>query len=77
MLLVTQELRAAGKPVLYMAHDLPSELFLDDCHLTDEGNRALAARFLETAIPLLMAERRPVGPSVRSAGGHVSSPDFM
>lgn len=34
--------RAAGRDVRYVAHHLPAEVFLDDCHLDGAGNRLVA-----------------------------------
>lgn len=36
------ELRRDGRPVTYVHPDLPPSLFLDDCHLTPEGNARVA-----------------------------------
>lgn len=37
--------RAEGRDAHYIAHDLHVEHFLDDCHLTPEGNRLVAQNF--------------------------------
>jgi lysophospholipase L1-like esterase len=42
-----------GQPVTYVAYHLPGRLFLDDVHLTPDGNQALAAHFVEAVMPLL------------------------
>ena len=48
--------RAAGRDVRYVAHRLPTGVFLDDCHLDGEGNRLLAEDF---ARALAGASRAP------------------
>jgi lysophospholipase L1-like esterase len=50
---IARERGRAGQPVVYVPHDLPSNLFLDDCHLTPDGNRRLAADFAAALEPLL------------------------
>jgi lysophospholipase L1-like esterase len=42
MQVVVDRARSRGYEVSYMAHSFPPELFLDDCHLTADGNRRLA-----------------------------------
>jgi lysophospholipase L1-like esterase len=42
-----------GRPLPYVTHDLPANLFLDDCHLTADGNRAVARAFVDALEPLL------------------------
>lgn len=50
-------LDAAGEPVAYLSHSLPGRLFLDDVHLTPEGNRAMAADFAQAIAPYLPRRR--------------------
>ena len=55
---VTQQ---PGRParVFYVSHDLRDKaLFLDDCHLTGEGNRRLAINLLNVAAPLIVPAAR-------------------
>jgi hypothetical protein len=42
---------AAGRRAEYVAHALPDAAFLDDCHLTADGNRMVAERFAEILVP--------------------------
>jgi lysophospholipase L1-like esterase len=42
MQVVVDRARSRGYDVSYMTHNLAPELFLDDCHLTADGNRRLA-----------------------------------
>jgi len=39
------DLAARGRDVRYVPHALPDDAFLDDCHLTSDGNRAVAEDF--------------------------------
>lgn len=55
---VAAELRQGGERVRYVSHDLPPGMFLDDCHLTDAGNRAVAATFADSARPFIKAALR-------------------
>lgn len=48
---------AAGQPVRVVSHALPGRLFLDDVHLTPEGNRAMATDFAGAITPFLPAKR--------------------
>jgi lysophospholipase L1-like esterase len=41
------QLSTAGQPVARLAPRLPSRMFLDDVHLTADGNRAIATAFAE------------------------------
>jgi lysophospholipase L1-like esterase len=50
---IAAELTAGGWPVAYLAPQLAPELFLDDCHLSGAGNRAVAEAFLEALLPHL------------------------
>jgi lysophospholipase L1-like esterase len=47
------EFTASGWPVPYLGERLPPEMFLDDCHLTSAGNRAMAQAFVEALEPQL------------------------
>lgn len=49
-----------GQPVRYVTPSVPLPFFLDDCHLKPDGNRSVAASFVEAIAPLIP----PVG-SVR------------
>ncbi len=53
LLRIARERNRADLPVVYVAHDLTGDLFLDDCHLTPDGNRRLAADFAAALEPLL------------------------
>jgi lysophospholipase L1-like esterase len=44
------ELTAAGQPVTYLRPDVPPSEFLDDAHLTPEGNRTVAEAFGEAVV---------------------------
>lgn len=48
---------AAGQPVRLVSHRMPGRLFLDDVHLTPEGNRAMAADFAPAIMPFLPGSR--------------------
>jgi lysophospholipase L1-like esterase len=49
-----------GPAVLYVRHDLPVGEFIDDAHLTPEGNRQLAIDFADALMPALsQAEAGP------------------
>lgn len=54
-------------PVTHLSPELPPELFLDDCHLTPAGNRAVAREFAEALVPHL-ARTFPGAPT-DAAGG--------
>jgi lysophospholipase L1-like esterase len=43
----------AGAAIVYVPHSLAPGMFLDDCHLTAEGNRQMAADFAAAALPFL------------------------
>ena len=47
------ELTAKGRTVPYLRVQVPKEHFLDDAHLTSEGNAAVAAVFTETVLKVL------------------------
>lgn len=62
---IAQARSRRGRRVPYLSHDLPPDHFLDDCHLTAEGNRAVARRFVEAAAPFIaetLRERAAVAP---------------
>lgn len=42
---IADDARARGRDVRHVAHELPVDVFLDDCHLDGEGNRILAEDF--------------------------------
>lgn len=44
---IADDLGAGGRPVRYVPHAVPDTAFLDDCHLSDAGNRLLAHDFLQ------------------------------
>jgi len=52
---LAERLAAGGAPVRYVAHELPVESFLDDCHLNAAGNRALAERFVDDSLEFVSA----------------------
>jgi lysophospholipase L1-like esterase len=54
---VAARLRAESQPAVYVAPRLPGAAFLDDVHLTPEGNRAMAEA-LATAIGPFLPPRR-------------------
>lgn len=62
---IADDLSAAGRPVAYVAPELPPELFLDDCHLTGAGNRAVAMAFAEALEPYVESVLPP-GVSARA-----------
>lgn len=42
---IAADLAARGRDVRYVPHAVPDDAFLDDCHLTSDGNRAVADDF--------------------------------
>jgi len=50
-------LEAAGRPVRLVSHTMPGRFFLDDVHLTAEGNRRMAADFAAAITPFLPPKR--------------------
>jgi lysophospholipase L1-like esterase len=48
-----EQARARGQRATYIAPRLPGRMFLDDCHLTPEGNRAMAREFADAVAPYL------------------------
>jgi lysophospholipase L1-like esterase len=46
-----------GGRAVYVPHTLAPTMFLDDCHLTAEGNRVMAQDFAAAAEPFLAARR--------------------
>ena len=61
---VAGELAAQGMRVAYLRADISPSEYLDDCHLTPDGNRALGAAFVDATVRLLDAESywRPHAP---------------
>ncbi len=51
MRLVSRSVDSAGNEVRYVATSLEPQHFLDDCHLTSDGNRALANVFAQAVAP--------------------------
>jgi lysophospholipase L1-like esterase len=51
------ELGGDGRAVRYLHPQLPSRLFLDDCHPSPEGNRLVASNFVRAVAPLIEAGR--------------------
>jgi lysophospholipase L1-like esterase len=58
MTAVVRELRRELYPASFVSHDIPGNLFLDDCHLTPEGNRRVAQQLVDAAEPYITARRR-------------------
>jgi lysophospholipase L1-like esterase len=52
---VAGELQRLGHHVTYLRPMLPPAAFLDDCHLSPDGNRALAAAFVAASDPYVRA----------------------
>jgi lysophospholipase L1-like esterase len=50
---VAAELAARGRRASYVPHDVPGEEFVDDCHLTSQGNRRVAEDFATVLAPLI------------------------
>jgi lysophospholipase L1-like esterase len=50
---IAARLAAEGQPAVYLSHRLPGRMFLDDCHLKPDGNRAMAADFARAIAPYL------------------------
>jgi lysophospholipase L1-like esterase len=64
---VVAELKSAGAPAAYVSHQLAPAMFFDDCHLTSEGNRAVAMNFARIAAPFIeLWSRDEVGRSQRA-----------
>lgn len=53
---VVDELVREGYLMCYAKHALPPTMFLDDAHLTPEGNRQLAKDFVAAAEPYIIAQ---------------------
>jgi len=51
---VVAELTSEDYPTRYVTHNLPVEMFLDDSHLTPEGNRRMAEDFVDAASPYII-----------------------
>ena len=54
---VAQRLQSGDRPVRYLSRHLAPEMFLDDCHLTPEGNLRMALDFVAAAVPFLSPQR--------------------
>jgi lysophospholipase L1-like esterase len=65
---VVAELAREGYPARYVNHTLPPTMFLDDAHLTPEGNRQMAKKFVDAAEPYIIADLRQDATPV--AGSH-------
>jgi lysophospholipase L1-like esterase len=63
------DLSARGRPIPYVFHELGPDLFLDDCHLTSEGNRAVALRLVDALAPLLDTSQDEFGLVVGAGEG--------
>lgn len=50
---VADSLNTTATPVVYVPHILRVEQFLDDCHLTSDGNHQMAADFVAAAAPFI------------------------
>jgi lysophospholipase L1-like esterase len=50
---VQEEYAAEGQPVFYLGVEVPGGEFLDDAHLTADGNRLLAAAFVDQVSTIL------------------------
>jgi lysophospholipase L1-like esterase len=50
---LTKQLAAKGHAATYLAPDVETDRFLDDCHLTSEGNRDVAADFVDVLQPFV------------------------
>jgi hypothetical protein len=50
---VQAELAGLGHPVRYVRAAIPGDQFLDDAHLTAEGNRTLAEAFVDEVVAVL------------------------
>ena len=51
------ELSRPGEPVAYVSAEPPPQHFIDDCHLTGEGNRDVAEALVEAMAPLVSTPR--------------------
>jgi lysophospholipase L1-like esterase len=56
---IAERLAVSGRRVSYVAHSLPVEQFLDDAHLTSDGNLTVARNLIETAMPFIQAKVNP------------------
>jgi lysophospholipase L1-like esterase len=50
---IVDELIGRSKSATYVSHQLPDRMFIDDCHLTSEGNFAEAQDFARAAEPFI------------------------
>jgi lysophospholipase L1-like esterase len=46
---------ASDRRVVAVTHDVPAELFVDDCHLVSEGNRLVAAGLARVLAPAVLS----------------------
>lgn len=65
---VARELAAEGRPVAFVAPELPFEMFIDDCHLNADGNRAVARAFVEASAPFIETALPGLERRARAAG---------
>ena len=56
---VADSLSSAGRRAVHVRHELPQALFLDDCHLTPEGNAQVARNLADALAPMLSARGWP------------------
>jgi len=63
---VASSLDAEQYPARYVSHDLADEVFVDDCHLTAEGNRQIARDFVTAAAPYIEADASVVSAEIRT-----------
>lgn len=64
---VAASVAGAGREAAYVPHDFAQPLFLDDCHLTPEGNARLARDFADAMAPMLAARGWGAPAAVRGA----------
>lgn len=57
--LIEADERHDGRAVRYVAPVVPLPFFLDDCHLKPDGNRTVAATFVDAIAPLLAPAAEP------------------
>lgn len=50
------------QPIRYVSQELSADLFIDDAHLTPEGNRQMARAFIEAARPFFETAERTAAP---------------
>lgn len=54
----TEAMARDGLVTAYVRPEVPSDEFLDDAHLTNDGNRRVAGIFADAIVPLLAAKER-------------------